>query len=205
VSSEPSALATGVGEGDLSSKVVECGLLLHMQSFDLLKRGLHVSLRVDRVVLRRSFVGREEQLARKPEKVANRATPTVSIPTPTISPTLRHRKLVAVADGRGRDVPPPKGVAGRGDVRSWCVFLEAKLEQPGDLEGQEAEKYNQVKRSGGEPCAKLAEDPWASEPPHDPDRSQDAEEPEDAQARDAAEEVKDAPMTQVPAFGRRSR
>ena len=74
MSSEPSALATGVGEGDLSSKVVECGLLFHMQSFDLLKRGLHVSLRVDRVVLRRSFVGREEQVgeeAREGRKQGN--------------------------------------------------------------------------------------------------------------------------------------
>ena len=32
----------GVDEGDLSSKFVECGLLLHMQAFDVLKRGLQV-------------------------------------------------------------------------------------------------------------------------------------------------------------------
>ena len=71
-------------------------------------------------------------------------------------------------------------------------MLEVELEQPDELEREDAEEDDEVERPGGKPSAKLAEDPRASELPDEPHRADDPEQPEDAKRRHAAEEVEDA-------------
>jgi hypothetical protein len=79
-----------------------------------------------------------------------------------------------------------------------------QLEQPDELEREEAEEDHEVERPRREPLAQLAEDARAPEPPHDSDGPKDPEEAEDPQAGEAAEEIEDAAaVAEVPPLGRR--
>ena len=79
-----------------------------------------------------------------------------------------------------------------------------ELEQARELEDEEAEEDDEVKRPGRETLSQFAQHTWAAKPSDDAHGTEDPEESEDPESGHATEEVEDAaPVAEVPPFRRR--